>query len=188
MAIHYNIYVNDSADGPVDYSTPIASGVTALFWDSGTLAVSTDTTFAVRAFDTVTGYEEQGVQARVRVVLDAAGSDITDRPSKPVGLTVVPMAGGTARVHWLYPPGLPGLPPTGFHVYLNAVLVATVPPNLNTFNPYSASLSGLADGVTYTVTVSAFNAVADGPLATALVTGMASGPDPVINLTATVIS
>lgn len=186
MTIEYHTYSGDNADGPVDFGTILAT-VSGTSWDTGTLPAPSITRFAVRAFDTVTGYEEQGVQAQIRVVIDAAGSDITNRPSKPVGLTVTPLAGGTARVHWLYPPGLPGNPPTGLHVYLNGVLNSTVPPNLNQFKPYSASLSGLTDGVTYTVAVSAFNAIADGPLATALVTGMAAGPDPIINLVATVI-
>src|SRR6185437_13991459 len=157
MSIQYRVYKNDGLGGPVDLSTIVVT-TASLTYTSGTLATPSDTTFLVRAFDTVTGYEDQAVDARVRVVLDASGHDLSTFPSAPVGLSVSPRVGGTAIATWIYPPGLPGAKPTGFHVYLGTPTPSYGSPVATLgYDPtkpgkaYQATLAVLSDGVVYQV-------------------------------------
>jgi hypothetical protein len=190
--ISYNIYANTGVGDPVDYST-IVDTTSALTWDSPALAANSRWTFAVRAFDTVSGLEESNLDARVSIVVSAAQADVSGAPNPPTGLTVRATAGGGAAVSWAYNPGGQGGAPTGFKVYAGtpavsyATALATVPysPGARTF---SATLSGLTDAAVYQVTVRAFNASAtEANTDTVSFTADATGPNPVDGLAASVI-
>jgi hypothetical protein len=192
MTTRYHVYKNDLLGGPIDYTTPIAttSGTSVNLAAPG---ASKDASYAVRAFDVGSGLEERNVDARVRVVTDGAGVDVTNRPSAPSGLTATATAGGTAQVAWQYPRVNPGGTPTGFHVYLGTPTPAYGSPALTVpydgRATYQASLAGLADGVAYQVAVRAYNASAEEPNAVvAAVTGDATGPLPVDDLAGSVTS
>lgn len=163
MAITYNIYANDGLGGPVDYTTPIAT-TPALGWTPGPLPPSSDTTFAVRAFDTTLGLEEANTEARVRIILDATGRDVSARPNPPSALVARATAAGGCLASWSYSPTGQGGWPTAFSVYLTPGTVASyaTPSATVAFVPgrlaYSSQLSGLADGATYAVAVRASNA------------------------------
>lgn len=192
MAIAYHIYGNDGAGGSVDYSTILAT-VSTLSWSPPPLAAPSDNTFAVRAYDTVTGREDRNTDAAVRIVIDAAGNDITARPKAPVALSVTPTAAGGAHVGWQYDPAGQAGAPTGFHVYVAAGAPPSCTPGSQAATVayalgriFFADLAGLTDGVTYFVIVRAFNATAEEPNTTATtVTADAAGPLPVASLTAT---
>jgi hypothetical protein len=159
MAISYNIYANDGHGGLVNYDAPIAttSGTT---WTVGPLAAPSDNRFAVRAFDAVSGIEEANTDARVRVVIDALGNDVTARPNAVLGLSANPTAGSTCSVIWGYDSTGQGGPPSTFRVSLTPVPasdsnpIATVA-YLPGVAGYGCSLSGLASGVSYSIAVQA---------------------------------
>ena len=99
MATAYNVYGNDLAGGPVDYSAPIAT-VSGPPWVGSPLPFDSDATYAVRAVDTATGLEERNVEARFRVLTGPAGEDLTGLPAPPAGVTAAAAAAGGARVRW----------------------------------------------------------------------------------------
>lgn len=192
MAIQYHIYANDQAGGPVDYSTPV--GTTALTtFVSPALAAGSNVSFAVRAFDPASGLEEENVDARVRILLDQNGQDVSGRPGAPAGLTVTPLAGGALRVHWLPCPSAQAARPTGFHVYLGSPAIDYTTPattvSANGSRDYRADLPAQSDGTTYLVAVRAFNAAGEeSNTLTVPARADATGPDPVDALTATPVS
>jgi hypothetical protein len=176
--------------GPVDYSTPIGTSA-GLSFVLPPLAPGSDSTFGVRAFDASSGLEEANTDARLRIVTDTNGLDISGRPAPPVGLSVAAIAGGGIRVRWMASPSLPFAKPTGFHVYLGTPApdyshpAATVPAGGD--RDSSATLPALTDGVTYQVAVRAFNAVGEETnTTTASITADATGPDNVDGLAAEV--
>ena len=161
MPISYNIYKNDGRGGPVDYATPIAT-TAGLSFDCGLLSAPGDTTFAVRAVDLASGLEEANTNARARIVLDASGNDVTNRPGPVLGLSARPGRGGSCRVAWGYVAAAGTTPPVGFDVHvtpgstpdLAADPAATVPYATGTIG-YECTLSGLADNASYVVAVRA---------------------------------
>jgi hypothetical protein len=192
MAISYNIYANDGAGGDVDYTTPIAT-TSDLSYATGPLAASSDNTFAVRAFDTVSGIEEANTDARVRIVVDANGNDVTARPNAVVGLSARPTVGGTCWVSWGYDPAGQGGPPSTFNVTLTAGStpsladpVASIA-SLPGVPGYGCSLSGLAGNTPYTIAVQAVgpSSVLVGPVATVSITYLATPLSDVDALVAT---
>jgi len=193
--LRYRVYGNDMAGGPIDYSTILAT-TTSLTWDSPILPAGADASFLVRTYDTGTGYEDENVDARVRIRLDSAGNDLTVLPNAPTGLTAIARAGGTVDVSWVYNPGGQGSSPTGFHLYLGAgsvdyASVAGVYPyeRGSIGRNYTLRLSGLSDGTTYLIGVRSFNTSGEEPnTATVSVVGSTTGPDSVSTLTATVVN
>jgi hypothetical protein len=193
MSISYHVYSGDTSGGPVDYSAPVAT-VSTLTWDTPALAANTVVTYAVRAFDTVSGLEEQNVDARVTIRVDAAQADVTGLPNAPTGLTATPGAGATARVAWQYHPGGQGGAPTGFRVYAGTptpdygTIAATVPYSAGR-SAYLATLPGLTNGSVYQVAARAYNAIGtESNAVVASFTADGTGPDPVDGLTATVVA
>jgi hypothetical protein len=190
MATKYHVYGNDGAGGPIDYTTPVAT-VAGLSWASPALALGSDTSYAVRAFDDVSGLEERNVDARVRVRLDAAGNDLGARPPAPLAVRAISTPDGLL-VTWAYSPSA-SPPPTGFKVWAQIGAInyglspsATVAVTDSSRSAYSVTIGSLAAG-TYTIAVRAGNAAGDEPnTMTASVTIAAAGPDPVDELAATV--
>ncbi len=162
MAISYHVYANDGQGGPVDYSKPVAttSGTSQAI---GPLAAPSDNTFAVRAFDEASGIEEANTVARARVVIDAAGRDVSARPNAVIGLAAGPVAGGGCWVSWCYQAKGQGDVPARFLVEATPgpTPPAAGPPTTVDYLPgvvgYGCTLAGLADGVT-TITVRAVGA------------------------------
>ena len=162
MSTSYHVYMNNGLGGPVDYGTVIAT-TASLTWLSGALTYPGDYLFAVRAFDTVTGYEDINVDAIYHLVLDAAGTDITNVPNAPLSVMATPTAGGGVIVHWNYGPSQN--PPTGFKVWINAGASPTYAgspaitvPYLSGYRSFYGTISGLSDATLYTVSVRAYNA------------------------------
>jgi hypothetical protein len=189
-AINYRIYMNQGQGDPINYDTPVAT-VAGDSWVSATLDVPGDYRLGVRAFDASTGLEEQNIDAVVELRLDAGGNDATAVPSAPMGLRAFPLAGGAARVEWASPGNDPRGWPLGFHVYRQLAtgpggpsLVSTVPWSLGRLGRFSATLTGLADGMSYSVSVSAFNAVGESDAAVVLVNADSTPPDLVDDLAA----
>jgi len=189
MGIVYNIYANDGLGGAVNYAAPIAT-TGALTYTPGPLPRASDTTFAVRASDTATGLEESNTEARVRIILDSNGQDISSRPNAPNHLAVRATAGGGCLATWGYNPVGQGGAPSAFLVYLTRGAVpsysdpaATVPFLAGTAR-FSCALAGLADAATYAVAVRASNLTATegGTSAVALVTGDSTPPNNVDTL------
>jgi hypothetical protein len=160
MAISYNIYVNDGQGGVVTYDSPVAT-TDELTWTSGPLEFPSDTTFGVRAFDTVSGIEEANTDARVRIVLDSSGIDVTSQPNGVIGLSATATAGGTCWVSWGYDTTAQGIAPAQFAV----TLTEGSTPSLGTatatvfYQPgvsgYGCQLSGLASNTLYSIAVQA---------------------------------
>jgi hypothetical protein len=186
VAAQYHIYANNSAGGPVDYQTVIAT-VNATSFATPALSPGSDTTFAIRAFDPASGLEEANVDARVRIILDALGNDITGRPAPVIGLTARAAAGGSIVVHWVRNPAAQAGRPTGYNLYAGS-------PTPNFSSPaatladtgardYRAMISGLTDGLAYQVVVRSFNAAGEEQNTNALtLTAVSTGPDPVDGL------
>lgn len=194
MAVQYHVYANDHAGGPVDYTAAVAT-VAGLTWTSGALAAGSDTLYAVRAYDTVSGLEESNVDAVVEIQLDASRIDVTRRPGSPANLTGRTTAAGGCRVEWTYSPLAGGAAPTQFRVYRTAGTVVNFAASPTTTVPYSAGqssfhadLTGLTDGATYAIGVRAANAyAADTNTAQVLVIGDTTGPLAVDGLAAALV-
>jgi hypothetical protein len=192
MTISYNIYANNGMGGDVNYLAPVAT-TPELTYAVGALAMPSDNTFAVRAFDTVSGIEEANTGARVRVILDASGNDITARPNAVVGLSARPTAGGTCWVSWGYDSSGQGGPPSLFNVTLSTgstaslanpiVSIAYLPGVLG----YGCSLSGLVGTTLYTIAVQSVGASSEllGPIATVPITYLATSLSDVDSLVVT---
>lgn len=168
MTIRYRIYSNGGTGGAVDLSTPIGT-TTGLSFAPGPAGLSTDTTYSVRAFDTVTGLEEANTDSLVRLVIGADGKDVSTLPNPPHAVSISPAPGGACRVNWAYAPAAPYGLPDGFHVYLGssppagilqpAASAAYVGGKLG----YSVVLPGPYGAASYTATVGAFNASGERP-------------------------
>lgn len=188
MALTYAVYGNHGSGGPVDETTPLVV-TPSLAYLTAALAHPGDWTFLVRARDTVTGWEDTASDARVRLVLDASGADITNRPAAPTDLAARPTENGGFRVEWAALP-VPGATiPTQFKVWvaIGAINYAATPTALVAYVPgvaaYAADLTGFVDGTLYTIGVRASNASGDETnTATVPATADAIGPLPVENL------
>ncbi len=163
MAISYNIYANDGQGGDVNYNTPIATTASQTY-AIAQLGLPSDNTFAVRAFDTISGIEEANTDARVRIVIDQSGNDVTAQPNAVFGLTAIATAGGTCWVAWGYDTTGQGAPPSLFNVFLTAVGTsspespATTVAYLPGVAGYGWTLSGLESNTSYTIGVQALDA------------------------------
>jgi len=193
MSISYNIYVNDGAGGPVDYTTihDTASGLT---WESAALAYPGVWKFAVRAVDSVEG-EEKNIDALVKFQLDASGVDISAMPDAPVAISGHARANGAISIDWAYKLTDMAKKPTGFHVYQGTggtpsygSPVATVAWN-SSQQFYTTTITGLTDGTAYTFGVRAYNATGEETnTKTTTVTADASGPPNIFNLAGSAVS
>jgi glucuronoarabinoxylan endo-1,4-beta-xylanase len=193
----YHIYAN-SGSGPIDYSTIIATitGFTTTTWTSSALSHPGDWKFGVRAFNS--SGEEQNLDVFAEIILDSSGNDITNRPAPPNGLRALAMAAGAIRVEWTYTAFLTSSAkkPTGFHVYTGtggspsyASPAATVSYSSAIAGMFVANLTGLTGGTTYSIGVRAYNATAEEPNTTFVnVTADATGPAPVVSLTAAAVA
>jgi hypothetical protein len=169
MSISYNIYANDGLGGDVNYNAPIATTPLQTYVIPH-LGLPSDNTFAVRAFDTISGIEEANTDARVRIVINASGNDVTAQPNAVFGLSAKATAGGTCWVAWGYDTTGQGAPPSLFNVVLTGVgssspvTVAYLP----SVAGYGCTLSGLASNASYTIAVQAVDpsGLLSGPAAT----------------------
>jgi hypothetical protein len=185
------VYANTGANDPINYMTPVAT-VNGISWTSSPLSYAGDWKFGVRAFYYPSGLEEQNLDCEVEVILDASGDDITNRPAPPTGLRALAQKGGNIKAEWGYPnPASKAKTPAGFHVYLGigsvsyATPAATVSYGSSIVNTFTATLTGLTNGTTYTIGVRAYNATAEEPnTATVTCTSDASGPTAVQALSA----
>jgi hypothetical protein len=164
MNLLYRIYSNDGRGGIVNFSAPIAT-TPSLTYSTPPLAAGADTTFVVRAFDSDSGLEEANTDARVRIIVDANGNDVTSQPNAPRSLFARPTAAGGCLVSWIYSTNAQGGAPLGFNVYLSqgstpnySSFTATVP-YLPGVGAYACNLSGLINGTQYTISVRAYNSI-----------------------------
>jgi hypothetical protein len=164
MQVSYNIYSNGGTGGSVDYSAALA-GTPGLSFDPGPLTTPGDYTFAVRACDTTTGLEDANTDARVHVVLDVDGNDVTDLPGPPHAVYPTAGLGGSCRVTWAYRPSSDYGVPDGFQISVarndgaaNPTATATVAYSQGCVS-YCCDLPGPFEFATYTVTVRSINAV-----------------------------
>lgn len=188
MATQYRIFGNGGTGGAVDY-TIVLHATASLSWSPPALSPGSDWTFAVRAYDTVTGYEEPNVDARVRIQLDGTGADLGLRPMAPVGLRVDAIGGGV-RVSWGCVRSATPVP-TAFKVWVTSggtVNYGAAPAATVAFDPeqatYSRVVTGLTPGGTYSIGVRATGAAGDEPNTSAVtVTVPSGGPAAVGSLT-----
>ena len=195
MSIEYHVYGNSGAGDPIDYSSAIATS-SGLSWTSGALTFPGTWSFSVRAYDTVSGLEDQNLDCAISITLDSNGNDITARPLPPLALRAFAQAAGSIRVEWYYPQSAGPTAPTGFNVYTGTggspdyeSPAATVAFSAGIANTFVSDLTGFIDGMVYTIGVRAFNATAEeSNTNTVSVTADATGPAAVVALTATATS
>jgi hypothetical protein len=182
MSTEFHVYSNTGAGDPIDYASVVDTTAT-LSCTTSALSCPGTWSFGVRAFDTVSGLEEQNLDCAVTIVLDATGNDITNRPAPPSGLRAFALAGGSVRAEWFYPPPSGPRTPTGFHIYTGvgplsyATPTTTVLYSQGIANSHVANMAGFTDGTTYTIGVRAYNATAEEMNTNAVtVTAIATGP------------
>lgn len=193
MAPLYKVYSNGGGGGPIDYTTPIGS-TSGLSLATGALTFPGDYLFGVRV--TEGGIEEQNVDAVLRLVLDASGADVTGRPNSPGDLTARPSANAGARVSWSYNALNQGGPPQSFRVWATVggtVNYAASPVATVTYSRgatrYEAAITGLTGGVSYSIGVRAYNAVADdGNTAKVDLVADGTGPAAIDAITGSLVS
>ena len=191
MAIHYHVYTNDGAGGPVDYSAPIAS-TSALSFETGTLPAPSDYRFAVRAYDTESGYEEANTDAIARIVLDGLGRDVGSRPVAPHALTAKATVAGGFRAAWAHRTPAGRVEPTRFLVSIAPASAPTMSTRIGSVEfrkgqaGYSFQGSGLLDQTQYVLSVSAQGAAdyLESDSVTTLFVADATAPEDVDNLIA----
>lgn len=194
MSIAYNVYRNDGAGGPIDYSNPITT-TTALSWSIGPLEHPGAWKFAVRTVRVEDGLEERNLSVAAVLILDSSGRDASRRPASPTGLRVFPRAAGAIRVEWSFHDANRARAPIGFRIYIGA----GGPPNYTAAAAtvsfasgratYHADLFGLISGTSYFIAVRAFNEAGEEEnAASAAATADAEGPAAVDALTATTSS
>jgi hypothetical protein len=198
MSTGYHIYSNTGAGDPINYTSPVATigSPAATTWSSSALTHPGTWSFGVRAFDTVSGLEEQNVDCVVTITLNASGQDISNQPAPPVGLRAFPVAGGVIRVEWTYPPTRGPKTPTGFHIYFGTTgtpnyssPVATVPFGSALAGVYVFNSAALSNNTAYTIGVRAINATAEeSNNSTVTATAVSVGPNAVVSLTAVATS
>lgn len=163
MAIQYHIYSNAGNGGDVDYSTPVAT-TAALSVTLGPLGPGSDNTFAVRAFDTVTGLEEANTDARVRLVISGDGQDLGLPPNTPHAVWLSAALGGGCRVDWAYSASSNCGTSVGFQVAVAKETTPDIPvasvtiPFSNSRPWYSVSFPGPFEAAAYIATVASYNA------------------------------
>ncbi len=183
MAIVYQIFSNNGAGGPIDYSTVVAT-VSDTSYTTGDLVPSGDYRFGVRAKDTVTGLAEANTQASVRVTLDVNGNDIGLVPTAPFAVAARATTGGGCQVTWSYFAAVEAGVPTQFCVYLTAgnSPSLTTPSATIAYRPgvtgYSCQLAGLSDATTYTVSVVSLGAIASATSASVSATVIGDSTPP----------
>ena len=184
MAVVYDVFWNaGAADAPIDYSTPLASGLTALTFSTRALARSSTYLFGVRARDTITGLSESNVDAVVKVVIDANGNDVSAQPLPAHHLTALPLAAGKLQIEWAYPYRQPNPKPKGFRVYIGtgpapdySAPVATAS-YLQGQLVFRTTIGPLVGGQAYTIGVRAFtSAVEETNTDTISATPISQGP------------
>lgn len=189
---HYHVYANSGDGGPIDYSSPVAT-VDGLQWTTPPLAFPAEWRFGVRAFGSISGLEEENVDAAVLILLDGSGADVTNRPAPPFGLRLRNEAGGRVVAEWGHPGGTRDNAPTGYRVYAGWPSPDYSAPVLTTtarafHGSFSAVLEGLSDGP-LAVGVRAFNATAEeGNADFAAVDVDGTPPDPVDGLTVSAVA
>ena len=188
--VWYHVYANTGAGDPINYQTPVA---TIEGDDVDLLSPLVCRRLEIRRPGVLlpgTASRKQNLDCAVEIILDSSGNDITNRPAPPTGLRAIAVKGGNIKVEWSYPnPATAAKTPTGFHVYdgIGSVSyttpVATVSYASSIANVWTAVITGLSDGTTYSFGVRAFNAVAEEPnTATVTCTSDASGPGAVQGL------
>lgn len=170
VAISYHVYSNDGNGGAIDYSKPIATVAATAASPLGSfvtspLATPSDNLFAVRAFDDVSGVEEANTDARVHVIIDASGNDVSNPPGAVVGLAARWTIGEVGLVSWAYTAVGQERTPAQFAVTSALVGVpdipglVTLPTQQVTFIPgvtgYSCRLGGLTTTSDWTIQVQA---------------------------------
>lgn len=187
----YNVYTNTGIGDHVSYLAPVFT-TNLLFYTPPPLVGPCDWSFHVRAEDVETVEEEKNLDARLRIVIDANGTDITGRPSSPTKIAVFQVKGGVIRVQWMFVPRQGSSPPTKFNVYAGTPLINYLAPVTNVgyvgSGSYSATISGLTADLTYQFGVRAYNAVAEDPnteVVSATIDG--TGPAPPDNFTISAI-
>jgi hypothetical protein len=193
VTVRYRVYGAAAPDGPVDDAAPIAD-VAGLSWATPPLAAGANP-FLVRAYDDATGLEEQGVGARVDILIDAAGADLTARPGPVAGLAARPTGPGTCRIEWAYPPAAEAAAGVAeFCVWLTAgaavdfaaAPATTVPATW--LGRYRVDLAGLTPGATHAVAVRAAGPAGDdGSTFQVLIITPAAAPAPVEGLAAVAV-
>jgi hypothetical protein len=192
--VAYHIYGNTGAADPIDYDSPITS-TSGLAWTSFPLTYPGVWRFGVRAYYEGTSLEEMNLDAAVTIILDASGNDISTQPKAPDHLKAFAKAGGTIRVEWSYNTINPLPVPSGFHIYIGTTGVpnygspeATVSFGSAVAGSFFCDLPSLADGTTYAIGVRAYNAIAEeANTITIFCAADATGPGPVVGLTATAV-
>ena len=187
----YHIYENHGIGDAVDYDFPVET-TSLTTWTTGSLPFPGDYSFHVRAFWDYNLDEEHNLDARVRVILDATGADVTGRPAAPTGLAAQPIKGGQVRLSWLYKTPSGRATPSRFNVYTGtpgvsyAAFVQQIA--YGSDGRYFAVVTGLTSGRPYQFVVRAANSTAE-ETNTNIVTATpdATGPNPPQNLIATSI-
>lgn len=167
--IEYRVYANDGEGGPINLATPWATTRSANFVAGPTLTANASWSFLVRVYDRDLELLEDGTDARVDLVTDGDGNDITLRPRPVNVLTARPGASGELIVTWTYLWTRDARAADEFRVWA----VASPGPIDFTATPsaavsiqggettYQTTLTGLTAGTTYLVAVRAVNGTAD---------------------------
>ncbi len=188
----YSVYANTGHGDPINYASAIDVTPT-LTYTTAPLSYPGTWSFDCRAKWAISGLEEQNVDARVDIVLDALGRDITNTPPAPLGLRAFATANASVRAEWTSPPTTVAKTPTSFNVYRGIGTPSYGSPIANVLyitglaNSFVANLTtGFTDGVTYAIAVRAANATGEEKnTAFVLVTADSTGPAAVVDLTAT---
>jgi hypothetical protein len=144
------VYIGDSGTGSSDTNnwTPSATSWQLLSTSFTTGSSTTSVTVYVHGW-----YGQGTYHADDLSLTGPAGSGGgTTAPAAPTGLAVSGVTSSSVSLSWSAPSGTV----SGYYVYRNGTRATSV-------TGASATISGLAASTTYTFTVSAFNAVGEGP-------------------------
>ena len=157
MATAYHIYTNTGAGDPINYASPVAT-VSALTWTSSALSYPGTWSFGVRAFDTVSGLEEQNLDCSVTMRLARPVKTSPTSRSLPSASGLFPWRADRYESSGLIRSSIaPGCRPDSTSTLGLVVRLTTRRPprpscsTQGIANSFVANLTGLTDGTTYTI-------------------------------------
>ena len=147
--LNYNIYIDDGQDGA--FGLPINNGLSLTF-DTSSLTLTTGWVYNLK-YSAVNSQGESELSDEVSILL----AEIPGVPQNFVRKDITTLSAGMIRVSWEAPIDNGGTEITGYNLYQNGKLIYQASNTEYTYTLYDLNI-----GSTYTVAVSAVNAIGEG--------------------------
>ena len=149
VILNYNIYIDDGADGA--FGAAINNGL-ALTYDTSSLSLVAGNTYRFK-YSAVNSQGEGEISDEVAILL----AELPGAPQNFARIDESTLSAGIIRVYWEVPTSNGGTDITGYKIYQDTTLIYEA-----TNVEYTYTITGLTIGTSYSIGVSAVNAVGEG--------------------------